>query len=410
MKKTLLAAALVAGFAGAAHAESSVTLYGLADVGYGFKHQSVKIDGVKTTNRYVGAYNGVKNANRWGLKGSEDLGNGTSAIFQLESGFNIGNGTHAQDGRLFGRQAYVGLTGESWGTFTVGRQYNAADAFVSGIDPFQTGWSQAASVSTFGNSVSERYDNAIKYVSPNFGGFQFGVGVVHQDSKTEVADEESSRDKLTGVTLGLGYNNAGLEFGASFDLLRVKKSAVAGSATTYAGTFTRANGSAPPVVGTFVVPGVTTPAVDHTQRAWNLGVAYDLDVVKLHAMYGQQRDGSWGGELYRDLLGAVATPAEDAAFHGEGYKSQAWLAGITAPVGEAGKVMFSYQGSKAKNTDVADDLRYNTHLFSLGYAHNLSKRTAVYAVASYGKVKAKYDGGRDTLKSTEVIAGLQHRF
>jgi predicted porin len=409
MQKTLLAAALVAGFAGVAHAESSVTLYGLADVGYGFKHQSVKIDGVKTTHRYVGAYNGVKNGNRWGLKGSEDLGNGTSAIFQLESGFTIGDGRSAQEGRLFGRQAYVGLSGESWGTFTVGRQYNAADAFVSGIDPFATGFSQAASVSTFGNSLSTQYDAAIKYVSPNFAGFQFGVGLVHQDSKTEVADEESSRDKLTGVTLGLGYNNAGLEFGASFDLLRVKKSAVAGSATTYAGTFTPADGSAP-VVGTFVVPGVTTPAVDHTQRAWNLGVAYDLDVVKLHAMYGQQRDGSWGGELYRDLLGAVATPAEDAAFHGDGYKSQAWLAGITAPVGEAGKVMFSYQGSKAKNTDVADNLRYNTHLFSLGYAHNLSKRTAVYAVASYGKVKAKYDGGRDTLKSTQVIGGLQHRF
>lgn len=392
MQKTLLAAALVAGFAGVAHAESSVTLYGLADVGYGFKHQSVKIDGVKTTHRYVGAYNGVKNGNRWGLKGSEDLGNGTSAIFQLESGFTIGDGHSAQDGRLFGRQAYVGLTGESWGTFTVGRQYNAADAFVSGIDPFQTGFNQAASVSTFGNSLSDRYDNAIKYVSPSFAGFQFGVGVVHQDSKKEVADEES-RDKLTGVTLGLGYNNAGLEFGASFDLLRVKKSAVAGSATTYSGTF--------------------TPAVDYTQRAWNLGVAYDLDVVKLHAMYGQQRDGSWGGELYRDLLGADAT-----AFHGDGYKSQAWLAGVTAPVGEAGKVMFSYQGSKAKNTKAKNKdgeqmfggLRYNTHMFSLGYVHNLSKRTAVYAVASYGKVKAKYDGGRDTLKSTEVIAGLQHRF
>lgn len=376
MQKTLLAAALVAGFAGVAHAESSVTLYGLADVGYGFKHQSVKIDGVKTTHRYVGAYNGVKNSNRWGLKGSEDLGNGTSAIFQLESGFTIGDGRSAQDGRLFGRQAYVGLTGESWGTFTVGRQYNAADAFVSGIDPFQTSFEQAASVSTFGGSLSDRYDNAIKYVSPSFAGFQFGVGVVHQDDKTD-ADGDLSGVRKTGVTAGLGYNNAGLEVGVAFDYLRTKDYA---TQDTY------------------------------SQKAWNLGVAYDLDVVKLHAMYGQQRDGSWGGELYRDLLGADATAEQNAAFHGDGYKSQAWLAGVSAPVGEAGKVMFSYQGSKAKNTEVFSDLRYNTHLFSLGYAHNLSKRTALYAVASYGKVKAKYDGGRDTLKSTQVIAGLQHRF
>ena len=394
MKKTLLAAALVAGFAGVAHAESSVTLYGLVDAGYGFNHKSIKVDGVKTTTRTVGAQSGVKNGNRWGLKGSEDLGNGTSAIFQLESGFNIGNGTQGQSDdehdRLFGRQAYVGLTGESWGTFTIGRQYNAADAFVSGIDPFSTGWSQAGTPNTFGNSVSDRYDGAIKYVSPNFGGFQFGVGVVHEDEKTK-KEGKLSGDRTTGVTAGLGYNNAGLEAGFAFDYVRVKH--YDGKPTT-------------------------------SQKAWNLGLAYDLDVVKLHAMYGQQRDGSWGGELYRDLLGAQlvdAIPGDsdeavkdraeaNAAFHGEGYKSQAWLAGITAPVGEAGKVMFSYQGSKAKNTELFDDLRYNTHLFSLGYAHNLSKRTAVYAVASYGKVKAKYDGGRDTLKSTEVIAGLQHRF
>lgn len=382
MKKTLLATALVAGFAGVAHAESSVTLYGLADVGYGLTHQSIKVDGAKTTTRYVGAFNGVKNGNRWGLKGSEDLGNGTSVIFQLESGFNIGDGYSAQEGRLFGRQAYVGLSGESWGTLTVGRQYNAADAFVSGIDPFATGFAQAAAVSTFGNSLSTQYDNAIKYVSPNFAGFQFGVGVVHQDSKAKSGDVFGG-ERTTGLTAGLGYNNAGLEVGAAVDYLRTKD---------YAAKDT------------------------YSRHAWNLGVAYDLDVVKLHAIYGQQRNVSFGGELYRSVLGNFVTAEQDAAIHGDGYKSQAWLAGVSAPVGEAGKVMFSYQGSKAKakakdNEVFLDGSRVNTHVFSLGYAHNLSKRTAVYAVASYGKAKAKNDnGGRATLKSTQVIAGLQHRF
>lgn len=397
MKKTLLAAALVAGFAGVAHAESSVTLYGLADVGYGYKSQTVKLeDGSKAKSRYIGAYNGVKNGNRWGLKGSEDLGNGTSAIFQLESGFTIGDGRSAQDGRLFGRQAYVGLTGESWGTFTIGRQYNAADAFVSGIDPFSTGWEQVASFSTFGGSLSARYDNVIKYVSPNFEGFQFGLGLVHQDQKfsdddgyTKDPKTGKETEKFTGVTAGLGYVNGGLELGASFDLLRHKPYGY------------DANGAKKSV----------------SQKAWNLGVAYDFDVVKLHAIYGEQRDGSWGHELNRDLLGATEGYDKDGkldtGFYGEGYKSRAWLVGLTAPVGEAGKVLFSYQGSKAKNVDLVefDGTRYNTHVFSLGYAHNLSKRTALYAVASYGKVKAKYeDGGREKLKSTQVIAGLQHRF
>ena len=136
MKKTLLAAALVAGFAGVAHAESSVTLYGLVDAGYGYSNIEAKGRGDypngKVSVRKFGVQSGVMNGNRWGLKGKEDLGNGTSAIFVLESGFDLGDGTQSQstkgkDGnridRLFGRQAYVGLTGESWGTFTIGRQY-----------------------------------------------------------------------------------------------------------------------------------------------------------------------------------------------------------------------------------------------------------------------------------------------
>ena len=92
MKKTLLAAALVTGFAGVAHAESSVTLYGIVDAGYGYQQVETKFKGAgvdgKITNKSFGAKSGIQNGSRWGLKGSEDLGNGTSAIFVLESGFH----------------------------------------------------------------------------------------------------------------------------------------------------------------------------------------------------------------------------------------------------------------------------------------------------------------------------------
>ena len=88
MKKTLLAAALVTGFAGVAHAESSVTLYGIVDAGYGYQQEEAKFKGgstaaqngkIKTNN--IGGHSGIQNGSRWGLKGSEDLGNGTSDIF-----------------------------------------------------------------------------------------------------------------------------------------------------------------------------------------------------------------------------------------------------------------------------------------------------------------------------------------
>ena len=401
MKKTLLAAALVTGFAGVAHAESSVTLYGLVDAGYGYKQQKVSSDGVEYKNRNIGARNNVKNGSRWGMKGVEDLGNGTSAIFQLEGGFTPGDGRQAQDNRLFGRQAFVGLTGESWGTFTIGRQYNAADAFIAPIDPFGTGWGQAASNSAFGDSVSHRYDNAIKYVSPNFSGFQFGLGVVHDDTKvTEKIGNVETTEKTTGsgVTFGAGYNAGPLALGVSFDYLRNKNK----------------------------LNGATTS--DDKTKAWNLGAAYDLDVVKLHAIVGQQRDGVIGGMgLAEDLVaangniygftnvGTVQDPdwVDNGGFRGgKGLRQTSWLAGVSAPVGDAGKVLFSYTGNRIKHSDLGDQ-RIKTNIFSLGYQHNLSKRTQVYALASYGQSKLTNRGPNVSdikLKSTDVAVGLQHRF
>src|SRR5690606_19947579 len=110
MKKTLLAAALLAGFAGAAQAETSVTLYGIIDTGIGYN--KVDIPGTATTAGYkhsrVGMINGVQSGSRWGLRGTEDLGDGLRAVFTLESGFDSSDGDQAQGGRLFGRQATIG--------------------------------------------------------------------------------------------------------------------------------------------------------------------------------------------------------------------------------------------------------------------------------------------------------------
>lgn len=393
MKKTLLTAALVAGFASAAHAETSVTLYGLVDGGVGYNTQKTTWSGdfgngsFKT--RGFDFKNGVKNGNRWGLKGTEDLGNGTSAIFQLESGFDLGNGRSAQDGRLFGRKAVVGLTGESWGTLTLGRQYNAADDFVAPIDPFGTGWGQAAVGSAFGGSVSARYDNVVKYVTPNFSGFQAGLGWTGTNTKDTYRNDVygvdyDAEDKANGFTFGLGYNNGPIQVGASFDYLRDK---------------TKVN-------------GITLN--DTKVKVWNLGFAYDFDVVKLHLMYGQQNDGTIGGfGLAEDIALPTGFGSLAGLIDGEGFRQKSWLLGLSAPVTEAGKVYFSYTGNNIKNNDAFDG-KITSNIFSLGYLHSLSKRTSVYAVASYGQSKLKVNetlfDGQAKLKSTEVVLGLQHRF
>src|SRR5690606_19173776 len=146
MKKTLLAAALAVGFAGVAQAETSVTLYGIVDTGIGYTQFKNKDTDVKASR--TGLYDGVQSGNRWGLKGSEDLGDGLKAVFQLESGFTLTDGNG--DGRMFQRQATLGLANDSWGTVLFGRQTNFASQWLAGItSPFGDSFAEAAIGNTF---------------------------------------------------------------------------------------------------------------------------------------------------------------------------------------------------------------------------------------------------------------------
>lgn len=100
-------------FAQAANAQSTVTLYGIVDAGVLYTnnregHSSWELAG------------GNESGPRWGLMGSEDLGGGMKANFRLENGFNVANGALGQGGRMFGRQAWVGLSGTNWGAVTLG--------------------------------------------------------------------------------------------------------------------------------------------------------------------------------------------------------------------------------------------------------------------------------------------------
>lgn len=450
MKKTLLTAALVAGFASAAHAETSVTLYGVVDGGIGYTNVKTNYDASAYYNgvyqgsisatgkdRGFGVKSGVQSGSRWGLKGTEDLGNGTSAIFQLESGFNLGNGEHLQGDRLFGRKAILGLTGESWGTVTLGRQYNVGDDFLAPIDPFGTGFGQAAVTNTAGVSWSGRYDSSVKYLSPNFNGFQVGLAWAGTNNRSDydvtVSNpggwaSESVRTKQNDnlFNLGVAYNNGPIQAALVWDHQNQKDrfSWSESDSTGYS-----ASGS-----------GTDKSTVD----AWNLGFAYDFDVVKLHLGIGQQRDGlirdsDGGSGLLSGLAGGEAAsysglpnvvgPARTLLneFYTDGYKQTHWLVGLSAPVSEAGKVLFSYQGAHGKNSDSGTNWGWSaksrSHIFSLGYTHNLSKRTNLYALASYGTYKVTADGsiaysansiasydGRIKTKATQINIGLRHRF
>ena len=112
MKKTLLAAALLAATSYAT-AASNVTLYGVLDAG-------VTVSKLHGDSTKVQMSNGNWMGNRWGIKGSEDLGNGNSVFFKLEQGFSLSNGNEAKAGKAFSREAALGVTGD-WGTVAFGR-------------------------------------------------------------------------------------------------------------------------------------------------------------------------------------------------------------------------------------------------------------------------------------------------
>jgi len=160
------------GATGVAHAQSSVTLYGLIDESIQFAHNTV--DATGANKNQVGLVAGNLQGSRWGLKGTEDLGGGLKAIFQLENGFDPNNGRLGQGSRMFGRQAYVGLTGDQWGTVTLGRQY---DPLVDLVQPLTADNYFGSTFTTPGdvdnNDNSSRTNNAVKYTSPVWGGFQF---------------------------------------------------------------------------------------------------------------------------------------------------------------------------------------------------------------------------------------------
>src|SRR5690606_19979231 len=172
MKKTLLAVALAAGFAGVAQAETSVTLYGLIDAGIGYNQ--VKGNGEKASR--IGSVDGVNSGSRFGLRGSEDLGDGLKAVFTLEAGFSPNDGNSAQGGRLFGRQATIGLQSDSWGQLDFGRQTNLASKYFAGIDPSGISFGQATMGTSFSTANTMRLDNMVLYQTPSFSGFKFGVG------------------------------------------------------------------------------------------------------------------------------------------------------------------------------------------------------------------------------------------
>ncbi|MGU7785070.1 porin [Burkholderia sp. PU8-34] len=162
------AAALLLGIANMSFAQSSVTLYGVVDTGIEFiNHVGATGQKVWRMPTLTGSF-----PSRWGLLGAEDIGGGNKVVFTLESGFAPSQGSLNQGGRLFGRQAFVGLSSNRWGTLTLGRQYTMSYWVFAGADVMGP---SAYTVGVFDPYLANaRVDNAVAY-RVKFSGFDFGA-------------------------------------------------------------------------------------------------------------------------------------------------------------------------------------------------------------------------------------------
>ena len=212
MKKSLIALAVLAA-SGAAMAQSSVTLYGVADAWVG--QTSTTTAGVKVKQTEVG--DGGFNGSRWGLKGSEDLGGGLKAIFTLESGFDISNGRSAQGGVLFGRQAFVGLQG-GFGAVTLGRQYSAYDELRGATNQaYDSAFATTGGV--WGNGLvdyTDRVNNSIAYTSPSFGGISGAVVYGLGENKNLASAGNAAGDATDNLSMHIKYANGPVLVGYAY--------------------------------------------------------------------------------------------------------------------------------------------------------------------------------------------------
>ncbi|VWD54048.1 porin [Burkholderia lata] len=366
MKKSLLALVALGAFAGAAHAQSSVTLYGIIDEGLLFNNNS----GGK---HLYSMASGVMQGSRFGLRGTEDLGGGLKAIFTLENGFDVNSGKLGQGGLMFGRQAYVGLSSQ-YGTVTLGRQY---DSVVDFVGPLEAGdqWggyiaAHPGDLDNFNNAY--RVNNAIKYTSPTYAGFSFGGvyslgGIAGQFAKNQV------------WSLGAGYNNGPLVLGVGY--LNARTPGNAGGMFNNGSTASAAPVTSP-VYGAYANNA-------NTYQVIGAGGAYTFGAATIGATYSNTKFKGFSVGPYVN---------QTATFNnGEiNFKYQ------LTPALILGAAYDYTQGSKI---DGASAAKY--HQGSVGVDYFLSKRTDVYVIGVYQHASGNaLDAEGNVVKATAAINGL----
>ena len=400
MKKSLTALAVLGVFAGSAMA-ADVTLYGALDTGFEyFHHKTTNFDGTSVKDDTFDMQTGWDTGNRWGLKGSEDLGNGYKVSFKLESGFNGDTGTMGQGSRLFGREAGLTLSGP-FGSVAFGRFGGISSScgtydMLGYVESFDGGDGDV-----WGFAASDRYDNMVVYQTPRFAGLQL---TAQYSFKTDSKDDASFKDGAQhysgdeGTSHAQRYASIGLsgEYGpASF--------AVGYELTKYGvNEATTADGN----------DGYGRQ-MDKDGQLVFLGGSYDFEVVQVfaEAQYFKHQTAAGGYELGSTDFGPVRVDPTDPSnsIGGSlGLKGYGLHLGAAAPLGAGTLTAGLYYVDFSEEFTEEPDADAKYYGVSARYNYPLSERTSLYAGAGYGKTKDDDTGNKDQL--TQVYCGLVHTF
>lgn len=354
MKKKILALAMLGAAAGIAQAQSNVQIYGTIDTGY-----------IKETGSDVRM--GDNAVNLIGFRGSEDLGGGLKATFELEKQFNLQDGTALEPymaDRLQGRDsvewlgaANLGLEGD-WGKVRFGRVQEISFEYFSSLDPFEQG-TTAASLALYNRLHSEQLSSTVRYDSPEWNGF--GVS-----ASFSLSDDDH------GLTSSENVTNYG-----------------------FAGSLHYDNG---PLI---LMTNYSRLADSNKSWSWNIGGGYSFGPAKVTVGYQTSK--------FKDQKLSVVSLADPEYF--EKMDQKEWMLGLQYDIGP-GTFNLSYNRASIDNSAHDGD----ANKYAIGYTYNLSKRTSIYGAISYtdsdndfvGSVYNNNGAARESVTGFQL--GMTHNF
>lgn len=393
MKKSLIALAALAAVS-AASAQSSVTLYGVLDIGYG--SATTKNRDGNTSIKSRGVMDGANAGNRIGFRGTEDLGGGLKADFVIEQGINptsgalfaqrTGNAGHqiGTNGPIVGgttgansgfqldtnRQSYLGLSGANWGAVRIGYQYTNVYELgtLSGYNIGSEGMPGANAAHLQGvTAVGGTRANALTYISPNFSGFTVraqygsatspGTGVASGNSvESQVVTNAGVVNETTGRRMSLMGQYANGPLSAALAYTNLKATSI-----------------------------VANVGGSRTGSLTQLGASYDFGVVKLAGTYNTGKDGLPVSTSHRAYQLGLSAPF-----------------GAIVPYISFGRAYTQLDGATGRATDLKQQ--------QIGVRYSLSKRTTAYAMYGQTTNDAALSGTNTAYKDSKTLVGMMHSF